>query len=200
MPRAKRSSTTPRSSSACAERAQQCLKKALSDRVDAAVAAGRLTKEQGAELKARIASDDFPLFGPPGMGGGVRDVEVGLALPELQDAALVARRDALPVGRDRDAAHFALVAAERDARVVGLRGGRSKIATRSRRPVTQAQETRILADLDQRIGDFVNGKLCVAWSALERSTAVPRMTAGRRLPSWGLRRERSSIEDRGSPP
>ena len=46
------------------------IKQALADRVDAAVKAGRLTKEQGVELKARIASDDFPLFGPPGGGPG----------------------------------------------------------------------------------------------------------------------------------
>src|SRR6266545_4933296 len=39
------------------------LKQALSDRVDAAVAAGRLTKEQGDSLKQRINSDSFPLFG-----------------------------------------------------------------------------------------------------------------------------------------
>src|SRR2546425_10084826 len=39
------------------------LKKALSDRVDAAVAAGRLTKAQGDELKARINADNFPLIG-----------------------------------------------------------------------------------------------------------------------------------------
>src|SRR5437764_752231 len=38
------------------------LKKALSDRVDAAVAAGRLTKPQGDALKQRINSDAFPLF------------------------------------------------------------------------------------------------------------------------------------------
>ncbi len=38
------------------------LKKALSDRVDAAVAAGRLTKDQGIALKQRIQSSDFPLF------------------------------------------------------------------------------------------------------------------------------------------
>src|SRR5438093_12739451 len=43
------------------------LKKALENRVDAAVAAGRLTKEQGAELKQRIESGDLPLFfGPRG--------------------------------------------------------------------------------------------------------------------------------------
>src|SRR5213592_5303677 len=39
------------------------LKKALGDRVDAAVAAGRLTKAEGDSLKQRINSDNFPLFG-----------------------------------------------------------------------------------------------------------------------------------------
>src|SRR2546429_5047628 len=39
------------------------LKKALSDRVDAAVAAGRLTRAEGDELKARINADNFPLIG-----------------------------------------------------------------------------------------------------------------------------------------
>src|ERR671938_1712935 len=38
------------------------LKKALENRVDAAVAAGRLTKAQGDALKARIESGDAPLF------------------------------------------------------------------------------------------------------------------------------------------
>ena len=45
------------------------LKKALSDRVDAAVAAGRVTKAEGDALKARIQSNDFPIFG--GHRGGV---------------------------------------------------------------------------------------------------------------------------------
>jgi hypothetical protein len=39
------------------------LKKALNDRVDAAVAAGRITKAEGEDLKQRIASSDFPLVG-----------------------------------------------------------------------------------------------------------------------------------------
>ena len=38
------------------------LKTALKHRVDAAVAAGRLTKAQGDALKARIDSGDGPLF------------------------------------------------------------------------------------------------------------------------------------------
>jgi predicted DNA-binding protein (UPF0251 family) len=44
------------------------LKKALENRVDDAVAAGRLTKEQGAELKQRIESGDLPLLGLPLLG------------------------------------------------------------------------------------------------------------------------------------
>jgi hypothetical protein len=39
------------------------LRKALENRVDAAVAAGRLSKEEGDALKARIESGDVPLFG-----------------------------------------------------------------------------------------------------------------------------------------
>jgi hypothetical protein len=46
------------------------IKSALEKRVDAAIAAGQLTKEQGDELKQRIESGDFPLFGfGPGPGG-----------------------------------------------------------------------------------------------------------------------------------
>lgn len=48
------------------------LKKALSDRVDAAVAAGRITKAEADALKQRINSSQYPLFfGPrPHRGGG----------------------------------------------------------------------------------------------------------------------------------
>ena len=57
------------------------LKQAYEDRIDAAVAAGRLTKAQGDELKQRIASGDFPLLGPPGFGhhfGGRHEFMHGL--------------------------------------------------------------------------------------------------------------------------
>jgi hypothetical protein len=51
-------------------RLSDALKKALKDRVDAAVAAGRITKAQGDELKQRIDSADFPIFGGPGHAFG----------------------------------------------------------------------------------------------------------------------------------
>jgi AraC-like DNA-binding protein len=46
------------------------LKTALGHRVDEAVAAGRLTKEQGDALKQRIQSEGFPLFHGPHRGFG----------------------------------------------------------------------------------------------------------------------------------
>jgi opacity protein-like surface antigen len=46
------------------------LKQALGDRIDAAVAAGRLTKDEGDALKQRLNSDDFPLFGELRRGFG----------------------------------------------------------------------------------------------------------------------------------
>ena len=50
------------------------LKKALENRVDAAVSAGRLTKEQGDAIKKRIEAEDYPMLGGfgPGMGFGHR--------------------------------------------------------------------------------------------------------------------------------
>jgi hypothetical protein len=139
------------------------LKKALNDRVDAAVAGGRLTKEQGAELKARIASDDFPLFGPPGMGGGHFGHHGGPGLDAaakylgLTEAKL---RTELESGKT-----LAQVAKAQDKSVDGLiaalkADAKQKLdaAVKAGR-LTQAQETRMLADLDQRLGDFVNGKL-----------------------------------------
>src|SRR6188508_3866836 len=46
------------------------LKKALANRVDAAVAAGRITKAEGDALKERIASQEYPLLGGVGHHGG----------------------------------------------------------------------------------------------------------------------------------
>src|SRR3954468_19000637 len=58
------------------------LKTALENRVDAAVAAGRLTEAQGREPRARIAAGGVPLlgFGGPGFGphGGPHGIHAGL--------------------------------------------------------------------------------------------------------------------------
>ncbi len=160
------------------------LKKALEDRVDAAVAAGRLTKQQGAELKQRIESGDFPLVGPPGFGhrdGGPHAFMHGL------DAA------ASYLGLTEDQLHtqlesgktLAQVAKAHGKSVDGLEAAMVKDATTKLDAavkagrLTSAQEQQILTDLKRHVDDLVNGKL-------------PDRGPGR--PGFGFR------DDQGSPP
>jgi polyhydroxyalkanoate synthesis regulator phasin len=63
------------------------LRNALEKRIDGAVAAGRLTKEQGDELKQRVESGDFPLFGVPGFAPGHGGFEHHAMLGGLDPAA-----------------------------------------------------------------------------------------------------------------
>jgi len=67
------------------EALESALEDALAARIDAAVAAGRLTKEQGAELKERLKEGTLPLFG--GRGPGHHGPGFGFHGPELLDAA-----------------------------------------------------------------------------------------------------------------
>jgi hypothetical protein len=160
------------------------LKKAYEDRIDAAVADGRLTKQQGAELKQRIESGDFPLVGPPGFGhrdGGPHAFMHGL------DAA------ASYLGLTEDQLHTQLesgktlaeVAKAHGKSVDGLEAAMVKDATTKLDAavkagrLTSAQEQQILTDLKQHVDDLVNGKL-------------PDRGPGR--PGFGFR------DDQGSPP
>ena len=67
------------------EALESALEDALAARIDAAVAAGRLTKEQGAELKARLKEGTLPLFGA--RGPGHHGPGFGFHGPELLDTA-----------------------------------------------------------------------------------------------------------------
>jgi hypothetical protein len=67
------------------EALESALEDALAARIDAAVTAGRLTKEQGAELKERLEEGALPLFG--GRGLGHHGPGFGFHGPELLDAA-----------------------------------------------------------------------------------------------------------------
>ena len=139
------------------------IKKALSARVDAAVAAGRLTKEQGAEMKARIASDNFPLFGPQAFDGGHFGHRGG---PGLEAAAkYLGLTEAKLQAQLESGKTLAQVATAQNKTVDGLiaalkADAKQKLddAVKAGR-LTQAQENQILADLDQRITGFVNGTL-----------------------------------------
>jgi hypothetical protein len=68
------------------------LKSALEKRIDAAVAAGRITKAQGDEMKQRLESGDFPLFGS---GPGMSDHHEVFGAPDAAAAYLGLSEDEL---------------------------------------------------------------------------------------------------------
>ena len=134
------------------------LKKALSDRVDAAVAAGRITKAEGDAIKARIQSNDFPLFGGHrgGVGAheflgrldsaaayiGITEAQLRTELESGKSLAQVAQAH----GKSVDGLIGALVAAAKDKLDQAVAAGR----------LTKAQETEMLGVLKDRVTSSVN--------------------------------------------
>ena len=133
------------------------LKKALENRVDAAVAAGRLTKEQGEELKQRIESGDLPLFfgprgGPHEHFGELDAAASYLGLTEAQlETQLENGKSLAQVAKDRGKSVDGLIQA-----LVDQATKRLDAAVAAGR-LTKAQEQQILVGVKQRITDFVNG-------------------------------------------
>jgi hypothetical protein len=133
------------------------LKKALENRVDAAVAAGELTKAQGDELKQRIESGALPLFFGPRGGPHEHfgELDAAASYLGLTEAALETQ---LESGKS-----LAQVAKDRGKSVDGLIQALVDQATKkldaavAARRLTKAQEQQILSGLKQRITDFVNG-------------------------------------------
>ena len=139
------------------------LKKALENRVDAAVAAGRLTKAQGDEIKQRIESGDFPLFSGPGLGfgfhhaiglfgGGFDAAATYLGLTEDQLRTQLESGKSLAdvakaKGKSVDGLIEAIVADVKTRLDAAVKAGR----------ITQSQEDSILSDLKSHVTDFVNG-------------------------------------------
>ena len=141
------------------------LEKALKARVDAAVAAGALTKDQGDALKARIDSGELSLFA--GQGGGFRghhgfgrhggpggladaaaylDVTEQALRTELESGKSLATL-AKAKGKSVDGLVAALVAAETKQIEAAVTAGR----------LTKEQAASIKADLKTRVTDLVNG-------------------------------------------
>jgi hypothetical protein len=134
------------------------LKKALSDRVDAAVAAGRMTKAEGDAIKARIQSNGFPIFGGHrgGFGRheflgrldsaaayiGITEAQLRTELESGKSLAQVAQAH----GKSVDGLIGALVAAAKDKLDKAVAAGR----------LTKAQETEMLGVLKDRITSAVN--------------------------------------------
>jgi flagellar hook-length control protein FliK len=140
------------------------LKKALENRVDAAVAAGRITKAQADEMKARIVAGDVPLIGVgPGHGphGGpghhFADLDTAASYLGVTEAAL---RTSLS-----DGSTLADIAKEKGKSVAGLKAAlvasaKADIAQAVKDgKLTEAQQTEILAGLSDRIDGLVNGEL-----------------------------------------
>jgi hypothetical protein len=135
------------------------LKDALANRVDAAVEAGRLTEEQGAELKERIESGDVPLLGLGGPGFGHRmhhvgDLDAAASYLGMTEAnlmtALEGGKTLAQIAEDRGKSVDGLVSAlvdEAEAELAAaVRAGR----------LTDAQRDSILSGLEQRITRLVN--------------------------------------------
>ena len=140
------------------------LKAAIEKQIDAAVADGRITKEQAAELKQRVESGDFPLVGiggPPmfdhhgGFGPGpsldaaasylgVSETELRAQLESGKSLADLAKAH----GESVDGLVDAMVAEERNELDRAVEDGR----------ITRAQETQILSDLRTRIASMVDGQ------------------------------------------
>ncbi|MDX6438522.1 MAG: hypothetical protein QOF45_1105 [Gaiellaceae bacterium] len=147
-----------------ASKLDAALKKALDNRVDAAVAAGQITKAQGDQMKARIAAGDVPLVGGgPGRGvhggGGHRFADLGAAASylgvteaalqtSLSDGSTLAEV-AQAKGKSVDGLKAALLTAAKADLAQAVKDGR----------LTAAQETEMLASLPARITDLVNGDL-----------------------------------------
>jgi hypothetical protein len=136
------------------------LKHALSDRVDAAVAAGRLTKEQGDALKQRINSDSVPLFGGLGhesghfgfFGGG----DAAAAYLGLTEAQLHSELESGKTLAEVAQAHGKSVGGLIDALVNATKKRLDEAVTAGH--LTKAQEDEMLSGLRARISDLVNSK------------------------------------------
>ena len=154
------------------------LKKAYKNRIDAAVAAGRLSKEQGDAIKAQIDAGNVPLlvpgasgfrggFGPmggpggpgrmggPGFGYDMRGLGaaadyLGLTTAELQ-TKLQSGKSLADIAKDQGKTVDGLV----DAMVVDAKKRLDQAVKDGH--LTQAQEEQILGQIKQHLTDFVNG-------------------------------------------
>ena len=136
------------------------LEQALLKRVDAALAAGRITQAQADELKQRIQSGDYPLIGSvlghrggPGHGFGHLDAAasyLGLTEAELRtqlESGKTMADVAKAQGKTVEGLVAALVADEKKELDEAVAAGR----------LTQAQADAMLADAKSRFTDMVNG-------------------------------------------
>jgi hypothetical protein len=142
------------------EKLTNALKKALADRVDAAVAAGRITKAEGDAMKARIQADNFPIIGGPHDGFGhfgffgqldVAATYLGLTDAQLQNE-LASGKSLAQVAKDHGKAVDGLI----DALVASAKQKLDEAVAAGR--LTKAEETEMLNGLKDRITNLVNSR------------------------------------------
>jgi hypothetical protein len=147
------------------------VKGAAEARIDAAVTAGKLTKEQGDAAKKRIAAGAVPLLGGgPGLGGpgGKRGGPGGgpgrgVGFGALDGAAtyLGLSEDALRTQLESGKS-LADVAKAQNKDVAGLKAALKTALTKqldqavTDKKLTAEERTKILADVDQRLDDLIN--------------------------------------------
>ena len=148
----------------------KALKQAFENRIDAAVADGRLTKEQGAELKKRLESSEYPLLfggfrpdGPFGHRGLELGPDGGFGILDTAASYLGLSEDALrtaldgktlaQVAKDRGKSVSGLVAA-----LVAAENKRIDEAVASGR-LTKDQAADLKARVQDRMQALVNGEL-----------------------------------------
>jgi hypothetical protein len=140
------------------------IKGAAEARVDAAVAAGKLTTEQGEALKKRLANGlpalgAGPLHGPP---GGMRGHHMGLGFRLDAAADYLGLTDAELHEQLRDGKSLADVAKAQNKSVDGLKAALKRAVTAELdeavkdKRLTEAQKSKILADVDARLDEMVN--------------------------------------------
>lgn len=141
------------------------LVKAIEKRIDAAVADGRLTKEQAAELKRRLEAGDLPLFGGPALGPPGVGHHFGLfpALPRLRAAAsYLDLTDQQLREKLNDGKTLAQIAKDEGKSVEGLV---SALVDATKKQLddavadgrlTKEQRNAIADGLEARVRDFVN--------------------------------------------
>jgi hypothetical protein len=154
------------------------IKGAAEARIDAAVAAGKLTKEQGEDAKKRLADPNGPIlgfgpgpggpgpgghghgFGPGGPGGpghfGGFGLDAAASYLGLSEDAL---RTQLQSGKS-----LADVAKAQNKDVAGLKAAMKASVTKkldqavTDKKLTADEKTKILAEVDKRLDDLINGK------------------------------------------
>jgi hypothetical protein len=149
---AKRLNVTP-------EQLKAALKGASEDRIDAAVAAGKITKEQGDAMKQRAAQGGLPLFGGGHHGGfghrgpmsmaavasylGVTEAELHTQLESGKTLAQIAKDK----GKTVDGLKKAITDGVKTRLDAGVKAG----------TITQAQADAMLTQMTAHLDDMVNG-------------------------------------------